>query len=333
MRLADDAFGRGLAGVAGQTFLAVERTEDVAPLVESLRAARARDPIVGPVRSLQDLVPPDQDRKLAVLCDLRALIDEAARARDAKLRAELELVRPPDQLSTIAAADLPRELTERFAERDGSVGRLIAVRPGASFDEWNGRDLLRFAAALRSIDANGRSVIAAGPSLLFADVLTAVRRDGTAVTLAASLGIVALILAAAGTRRRALAVLASTVAGTLAMTAACALAGLKIDFLDFVAFPITLGLGVDYAINLACSTGADPRAALRSTGGTVLVCSLTTIIGYASLLASDNLAIRGFGVAALIGEVTCVLAALILVPALTRSRWGSPACAPRAAAT
>jgi len=89
----------------------------------------------------------------------------------------------------------------------------------------------------------------------------------------------------------------------------CALAGIKINFLDFVALPITLGLGVDYAINMAHGT-------LRSTGGTVLVCSLTTIIGYGSLLVSDNLAIRGFGTASLIGEVTCVVAALAIVPAI-----------------
>ena len=55
---------------------------------------------------------------------------------------------------------------------------------------------------------------------------------------------------------------------------------------------------------------------VRVTGGSVLVCSLTTIVGYASLMVSDNQAIRGFGIAALIGEITCVTAALTLVPAI-----------------
>jgi hypothetical protein len=103
------------------------------------------------------------------------------------------------------------------------------------------------------------------------------------------------------------------------MTAVCAIAGIKINFLDFVALPITLGLGIDYAINVA----ERPTA---STGGTVLVCSLTTVIGYASLLVSDNLAIRGFGVASLIGEVTCVIAALAIVPAILALRL-APAAA------
>ena len=52
----------------------------------------------------------------------------------------------------------------------------------------------------------------------------------------------------------------------------------------------------------------------------MFVCSLTTIIGYGSLLVSENLAIRGFGQASLIGEITCVLTALVLVPALLALR-------------
>ena len=50
------------------------------------------------------------------------------------------------------------------------------------------------------------------------------------------------------------------------------------------------------------------------------MCSLTTIIGYGSLLASENLAIRGFGLASLIGEVACLSTALVLVPAIVSAR-------------
>ena len=60
----------------------------------------------------------------------------------------------------------------------------------------------------------------------------------------------------------------------------------------------------------------DPITTLRTSGSAVFVCSLTTIIGYGSLLVSDNLAIRGFGTASLIGEVACVFTALVVVPAM-----------------
>jgi uncharacterized protein len=126
-----------------------------------------------------------------------------------------------------------------------------------------------------------------------------------------------MIVAILGWTRRAAAVLAGAALGSLAMIAVCALVGMRVNFLDFVALPITLGLGVDYTVNIAHHADRDdPRAALRSTGASVLVCSLTTIIGYASLLVSSSVSIRGFGLASLIGEITCVLVALAVVPSI-----------------
>jgi predicted RND superfamily exporter protein len=53
-----------------------------------------------------------------------------------------------------------------------------------------------------------------------------------------------------------------------------------------------------------------------AAGPAVALCSYTTVVGYASLLLSDNRGIRSFGLAALIGELTCLCAALALAPAL-----------------
>ena len=159
-----------------------------------------------------------------------------------------------------------------------------------------------------------------GSSVIFADIVAAIRNDGGRVTGVASIGLVIMVLLVVGRNRRGVAVLTGTLLGSLAMVATCALLGLKVNFLDFVALPITLGLGVDYAINIAHRQASEsddsPATTLRTSGSAVFVCSLTTIIGYGSLLVSDNLAIRGFGVASLIGEVTCLLAALALVPTL-----------------
>jgi predicted RND superfamily exporter protein len=140
------------------------------------------------------------------------------------------------------------------------------------------------------------------------------------VTGIAAGGLIVMVWLLVGTNRRAVAVVVATASGSLLMIATCALLGIKVNFLDFVALPITLGLGVDYAINVAHRHDheelPDPITTLRTSGSAVFVCSLTTIIGYGSLLVSDNLAIKGFGTASLIGEVTCVLTALVLVPAI-----------------
>jgi predicted RND superfamily exporter protein len=57
------------------------------------------------------------------------------------------------------------------------------------------------------------------------------------------------------------------------------------------------------------------REALVETGGAVFLCSVTTIVGYATLIIADNLALVSFGKLAILGELTCVAAALFLLPA------------------
>ncbi|MES1172577.1 MAG: hypothetical protein ABUL77_05025 [Bacteroidota bacterium] len=94
---------------------------------------------------------------------------------------------------------------------------------------------------------------------------------------------------------------------------------IKINFINFIAFPITFGIGVDYAVNfmaryLRDGTG-DIAAAIRETGGAVGLCSITTILGYSSLLFAQNLGLFTFGLLAVLGEITCLCAALVVLPA------------------
>ncbi|MBA3540149.1 MAG: MMPL family transporter, partial [Deltaproteobacteria bacterium] len=110
-------------------------------------------------------------------------------------------------------------------------------------------------------------------------------------------------------------------AGVVLMIAACAAIGLKVHFLDLIALPITIGLGIDYSVNLVARDREDggrrgPRHLLATTGGAVLLCSYTTTVGYGSLILSSNGGVRAFGIAAILGEITCVAMALLLAPAL-----------------
>jgi hypothetical protein len=57
---------------------------------------------------------------------------------------------------------------------------------------------------------------------------------------------------------------------------------------------------------------------VRTTGGAVTLCSVTTVIGYASLLVARNQALFSFGVLAVLGELACLAAALLAFPAILR---------------
>jgi uncharacterized protein len=47
---------------------------------------------------------------------------------------------------------------------------------------------------------------------------------------------------------------------------------------------------------------------------------MTTIIGYSSLFVADNRALSGFGILASLGELSCIAAALIALPAWVLAR-------------
>jgi predicted RND superfamily exporter protein len=123
------------------------------------------------------------------------------------------------------------------------------------------------------------------------------------------------VLAVLGASRAAAVTVICGAAGVCAMLGAAGLLGIRINFLDFVALPVTIGIGIDYAVNIAArhreeGPGSAGRV-LGATGPAVALCSFTTVVGYASLLLSDNQGIRSFGLSSLLGELTCVFAALL----------------------
>jgi predicted RND superfamily exporter protein len=120
--------------------------------------------------------------------------------------------------------------------------------------------------------------------------------------------------------RGALAVLVSLGVGIFWLGGALGYWNMKINFMNFVALPITLGVGAEYAANIWARFRNNPGAKISDivadTGSAVALCSLTTVIGYATLLKSRNHALRSFGIVADIGEVTTLLAALVALPLL-----------------
>ena len=85
--------------------------------------------------------------------------------------------------------------------------------------------------------------------------------------LFALLGSVLAVFFVIGLRRHGLVTLALRPgAASMVMVAACAIAGLPVHFLDLIALPITIGIGIEYAVNLA----ARERAGRRPRSGHLL---------------------------------------------------------------
>jgi predicted RND superfamily exporter protein len=89
--------------------------------------------------------------------------------------------------------------------------------------------------------------------------------------------------------------------------------------LNFVALPISVGIGADYAVNMMKRLEQEGSLrlsrVLEETGGAVVLCSLTTLFGYLALTFSENGAVRSFGRAAAVGEIAMLLSATLMIPA------------------
>lgn len=241
-------------------------------------------------------------------------------------RATLAKLRPPDDLRPITDADVPPELAWTFIERDGSPGTLILLRGARRLGWYSVTDRLHFAAHSRSLSLPPGAV-AAGESLVVADIISAMERDAPRMIGASLAGSILAVLLVLGLHRRAAVTLACGLAGITVMIALCAAAGLRVHFLNLIALPIAIGMGIDYSANFAARDRQDgalgPRHLLATTGGALLLCSFTTIIGYSTLLLSANGGIRAFGLAALLGELSCIGMALLVAPSLLAAVRGT----------
>ena len=201
----------------------------------------------------------------------------------------------------------------------------MLVYPNPAESWWRGETIATFVRELRDaaqapVALGGRpGRVAGGPALSF-DIFSSMVRDGPLASLLAFLGVVATVILIF---RRSLAtpfVIGSLMVGVLWLLAVTMKLGIKINFVNFIAFPITFGIGVDYAVNVMArylrDGGRDVVAAVRGTGGAVGLCSLTTVIGYSSLLVAQNVGLFLFGLLAVLGEVCCLTTAVIVLPAV-----------------
>jgi predicted RND superfamily exporter protein len=290
--------------------------------------------MIASIRSYDDLVPPDATEKAAEVAVIRKKLTpniRAAMEKDDRDKLERLIGRADqtpaelDKAFHIKDGDVPDVLTRGLRERDGSVGRAILVYPNPASTWWRGETITTFVHELREaakapVALGGRPARVAGGPALSSDIIASMEHDGP---LASGLAFAGVALTVLLLFRRGIAtpfVIGSLIVGVLWLLALSIFAGIKINFVNFIAFPITFGIGVDYAVNVMGrylrDGGRSVAAAVRGTGGAVALCSFTTIVGYSSLLVAKNVGLFLFGVLAVLGEITCLVTAVIVLPAV-----------------
>ena len=319
----DDIVGR--AGQNGRAIV-VDRVDQVKPLVTELSKRRdAAPPNLKPfekVVTIFDLLPQDQANKIELLTEMRDRIDRGHR-RGFVSQQDYDQINQyiPATIMPIDISDLPEGVARPFVDHEGKRGRIVYIVPTSGQSVHDAHYLQRWADAFRETHLpNGDVIYGSGDPVVFADVLQSIRQDAPKAILLSFVGTLAVIFVAFGGRRSGLLALSVLVIGLSWLVTFLSLRGIKLNFLNFVAVPISIGVGADYALNIMkrreLSDDAGLAKGLVETGGAVVLCSLTTTLGYVALMFSVNGATQSFGLAAAAGEITTVLAAVLFLPAI-----------------
>jgi predicted RND superfamily exporter protein len=315
--LASHEQGRGIA-------VLLDSVDEIPGIEEQLDAMPSS--IHAGHHSVLEFLPQDAAEKLPLLEEIRELsLDMREHVEDEETLQKIDDNIPPERIAVPTLGDLPDEVALRFAEKDGTRGRIMMVQESDEFSTWDGRYLVRWAEALRTLRmSDGSRAPLAGRAPVFADMISAVYEDMPKAIGAAFFATVVLVLVSFRRRRDSLLSIMALLMGIVWMAGTMAALGMKLNFLNFVAFPITFGNGVDYSINVMRRYRLEEQAgnkesilsAVRLSGGAVVLCSMTTIVGYTSLYVSANQAMNSFGLAMAISEVTCLMAAVLTMPAV-----------------
>jgi uncharacterized protein len=314
----------GRSGQGGKAIV-VDDLEQVRPLLAELERRRTSAPADAVpferTLSIYDLLPQDQERKLELLTEID---DRIRRSRRRKFLTpdKWKEIEPhiPKELRPIGMADLPEQVVRPFQEKDGTRGRVVYLVPKIGRSVYDAKYVDIFAASFREVELpNGDVIRGSGDPVIFSDMFQSVREDAPKAVAVSLLGTFVVLLIAFRAGAAAWLSLAALGLGIAWLVAILSLAGIKLNFLNFVALPISIGVGSDYVVNVMkrrqLEDDVDLSRLIVETGGAVVLCSLTTTVGYLSLLISINGAVSSFGLAAALGEVTTLLAAMLVLPA------------------
>ena len=143
---------------------------------------------------------------------------------------------------------------------------MVLVFPRLTKRLWQTAQLEGFIGKLRDIAADAvppgsRPGRVAGTLPVSADITASLQRDAPRASLAALLSVAAVVAVIFRGSRTGLVVVASLLVGILWMVGATFLSRIKINYANFAAFPITFGIGVDYAVNIMARFRQERRAA------------------------------------------------------------------------
>ncbi len=224
--------------------------------------------------------------------------------KELQANAEVRLVRPEE---------IPKALRKRYISQKG---RYVAhIFP--SVDVWDLDQRQKYLNDLRSIDPNvtGNAIHMFESTRLMTEGYV----KGGVYAMTAIIIYVSFLFR---NLRTVFFVLLPVLAGSIWTVGVMELIGLRLNMANLVILPLILGIGVVNGIHIThrYREEEDKKASVlgKSTGQAVLLSSLTTMIGFGSMMVADHYGVFSLGLVLTLGVFNCLIASVTFLPALLK---------------
>ncbi|MBS2039722.1 MMPL family transporter [bacterium] len=204
---------------------------------------------------------------------------------------------------------LPQPLLARGVSPRGRVSLRIFPKGNA----WDREPLEFFVNQITRVDA----YVTGSPLMIYYNIQELRKAYSTSGRVALSVICVLLLLHFRSLKNAALAIFPKLL-GVLWMVGLMGICGVSFNSANFLALPITLGIGLIFGVNVLLECQQKGAASLfsGSTGAAVTLSGLTAMLGFSSFLLVSHVGVSSFGFVMAAGVGANLLTSLLTLPAL-----------------
>ena len=277
-------------------------------------------PTIDKFKSIYTMLPNRQEEKLVLISEIKDsmgenLLDQLSQAE----RERAEKLLSYTDVKKVEITDLPNEVQRLFRGKDGSVGEFAYIY--AKVRLADARNSFAFSEDVRNLRIpSGKVFNATNSSIIFADMLTMMLKEGKRAIAVTFLAVFILVLIDLRNLKQALLVLTPLILGILWLIAVMFLFKIKLNFFNMIIIPTIIGIGIDNGVHIYHRYKQEGPGSwlkvLRHTGMAVSISSVTTMMGFSGLIFAYHAGLNAIGELALLGISLTLIAALVILPAI-----------------
>jgi len=169
---------------------------------------------------------------------------------------------------------------------------------------------------------NSNEVIMTGWSTLSATLEPVVRQDFQQISIPAAITILIVLGVVFRNLKECLLVLFILVTALISVNAAMVLLNIEWNFLNIIAFPLIIGVGIDYSIHLIFAMrrqGQQQSSIWGGVGLAITFCGASSVIGFGSLTFANNDLLQSLGAICASGVLITMVLSLLVIPPVWRA--------------